>query len=143
VGAEVGKYANGAPDKDDKGNHVRVKSESSSQGVNIQGDGDLSINAAGKLSMEGTKTDMGGSSQIDAAGGITQQAAAKDKKSSKGIGGQAPKTEKKAEPEESPQQEETPEPKATGAKMSAELAAKLKAAAEDLKKSQAEIGKLR
>jgi hypothetical protein len=147
VHLEVGKMADGAPDPKAKGNGARTNSSSSSQGVNMQGQGDLLINAGGAVSMEGTKADMGGKAKINAVGGVTQESADKDTQKSIGLGGEKPKTPPKTQQTPVPK----PDPKAkdteiqakdgvkekTGAAAQAEVAAKLKQAAEDLKKSQA------
>lgn len=149
VGAEVGSYASGAPDKKDKGNHVRVNSSSGSQGVAITGQGDLSINAAGKVNMEGTKADMGGKANINAVGGVSQQAVSKDSQSSKGLGGEKPKTPPKTDAKPDPKAKDTDiqadggVQQKTGADAQAASMAALKAAADQLKQSQQEIGKLR
>jgi hypothetical protein len=147
VHLEVGKVADGAPDTKAKSQGGRTNSSSSSQGVNIQGQGDLLINAGGAVSMEGTKADMGGKAKINAIGGITEKAAPKDTQTSKGLGGEKPKALPKAQQTPVPK----PDPKAkdteiqakggvkenTGVAAQAEVLAKLKQAAEDLKKSQA------
>ena len=142
VGLEVGKIADGAPDPKAKGNGVRVNSSSSSQGVKIEGQGDLTINAAGALKMEGTKADMGGNAHINAAGGVTQKSAAKDSQSSKGLGGDKPKSLPQDEKKSDTETKET-EIKAkntvqqkTEAEVPAELASKLTQAAVALKKAQ-------
>lgn len=149
VHAEIGKVADAPPPKDAKGNGVRVNSSSASQGVTMTGQGDLSINAAGQVNMEGTKADMGGKADINAVGGISQSSAAKDKQSSKGLGGEKPKAAPKTDTKPDPKAKDT-EIKAadgvqqqTGAAAQAEALAKLRAATDRLKESQQEIGKLR
>lgn len=143
VGLEVGKIADGAPDPKAKGNGVRVNSSSSSQGVKIEGQGDLTINAAGALKMEGAKADMGGNAHINAAGGVTKKSAAEDSQSSKGLGGDKPKSLPQDEKNPDAETKET-EIKAkntvqqkTVPKDQAELASKLAQAAEVMKKAQA------
>jgi hypothetical protein len=147
VHLEVGKVADGAPDTKAKGNGARTNSASSSQGVSIQGQGDLTINAGGAVGMEGTKADMGGKAKINAVGGVTKESADKDTQKSVGLGGEKPKTPPKAQQTPAPK----PDSKAkdteiqakagvkekTGSAAQAEVAAKLKQAAEDLKKAQA------
>ena len=102
----------------------------------------MTINAAGALKMEGTKADMGGNAHINAAGGVTQKSAAKDSQSSKGLGGDKPKSLPEGEKKPDADTKET-EIKAkntvqqkTGAEVSAELASKLAQAAEVMKKAQ-------
>ena len=147
VGLEVGKIADGAPDAKAKGNGVRVNSSSSSQAVTMAGQGDLNINAAGKVSMEGTQADMGGKAAVNAVGGIEKKAASQDSQSSKGVGGDKPKAPAKTDKKPDPKAKDTDiqadggVQERAGAAAQAAVAAKLKAAAQNLQQNQQAIGR--
>jgi hypothetical protein len=144
VNMEIGKIADGAPDPKAKGNGARVNSSSGSQGVVIEGQGDLNINAAGKVSMEGTKADMDGKAVVNAVGGIEKKSAGKDSQSSKGLGGEKPKAPAKTDKKPDPKAKDTDiqadggVQEQTGAAAQAATMAKLKAAADALKSNQQE-----